>query len=308
VIGNINAGLANAKYPTVDGAQASFAWWTSYVGALPNTLWTPPAGSSRLTNISTRSFVGTDSNVQIAGFNLTGNAAKSVVVRASGPALNIVAGLSGCVADPQVELFDQNTGVSLARNDDWDVSLAPWFSQVGAFGWTAGSKDAALLQSLAAGSYTVVVKGASSGTGTALVEVYEADATAGKLMNISTRSFVGTDSNVQIAGFTIAGGAPKRVLIRAAGPALNVVAGLNGYLVDPVLELHEQGTSTLMATNDNWDATLSATFSRVGAFGWTDGSKDAALVTTLLPGSYSVIVKGSGGGTGTALVEVYDAD
>ncbi len=308
VVGNINAGLAKATYPTVQGAQAAFAWWTTYLGALPPTLWTAPSTPSRLTNISTRSFVGTDSNVQIAGFNLVGSGTKSVLVRASGPALNVLAGLPGCLPDPQLEVYDQSTGATLATNDNWDAALASTFAQVGAFGWTAGSKDAALQRSLPAGSYTVVIKGAAAGTGTALVEVYDADTTAVKVMNISTRSFVGTDTNVQIAGFTITGSAPKTVLIRASGPALNVLAGLQGYLADPVVELHEQGTTTLIATNDNWDASLSPTFTRVGAFGWTSGSKDAALVATLLPGAYSVIVKGNGGGTGTALVEVYDAD
>jgi hypothetical protein len=127
-------------------------------------------------------------------------------------------------------------------------------------------------------------------------------------MNLSTRSYVGTDSNVQIAGFTLGGEAPKTVLIRAAGPALNAVAGLQGYLADPVLELHEQGTATLMAMNDNWDPALAATARRVGAFDFNAGSKDSAVVVTLIPGSYSVIVRGKGGGTGTALVEVYDAD
>ena len=36
------------------------------------------------------------------------------------------------------------------------------------------------------------------------------------------------------------------------------------------------------------------------------GSRDAALVATLVPGNYSVQVSGVGGTTGIALVEVYE--
>jgi hypothetical protein len=308
VVGNINAGLSNATYPTEQGAQAAFAWWPTYLDELPTGSVPAPAGPSRLTNISTRSFVGTESQVQIAGFALSGDTPKKVLIRAAGPALQAVANLPGCLTDPLIELHDQGANTLLTTNDNWDAGLASTFAAAGAFGWANNSKDAALAPTLAPGLYSVVVKGADAGTGTALVEVYDADsASSSRLTNISTRSYVGTDSQVQIAGFTIAGSAPKRVLIRAAGPALNAVAGLSGYLPDPSLELHEQATGTIVATNDNWDAALAATFSRVGAFGWPAGSKDAALVMTLIPGAYSVIVKGTGG-NGIAIVEVYDAD
>ena len=45
-----------------------------------------------------------------------------------------------------------------------------------------------------------------------------------------------------------------------------------------------------------------------GAFAWPRGSKDAALLVTLPPGSYTVVVRGVGNTAGVALVEVYDAD
>jgi hypothetical protein len=59
--------------------------------------------------------------------------------------------------------------------------------------------------------------------------------------------------------------------------------------------------------NNDWGGTaeLSAAFSQVGAFTLPSGSKDAALLVTLPAGNYSVQVNGVGG-TGTALVEVYE--
>ena len=64
-------------------------------------------------------------------------------------------------------------GALLAANDDWDSSLAPVFTKVGAFPLSS-SRDAAILLSLDAGSvYTVQMIGVLGATGEALVEVYE---------------------------------------------------------------------------------------------------------------------------------------
>jgi hypothetical protein len=43
---------------------------------------------------------------------------------------------------------------------------------VGAFSFASGSKDSALIVTLAPGEYTAMVKPAGDGAGTALVEVY----------------------------------------------------------------------------------------------------------------------------------------
>jgi hypothetical protein len=64
----------------------------------------------------------------------------------------------------------------IASNDDWSASLSQTMEDLGAFSLTSGSKDAALLIVLDAGSgngYTVQVVGADGGTGIALIEVYE---------------------------------------------------------------------------------------------------------------------------------------
>src|SRR5947209_2100938 len=71
--------------------------------------------------------------------------------------------------------------------------------------------------------------------------------TQSQLGSISTRSSVQTLDNVLIGGFTIQGTQPKTVLVRAIGPEL---AGVQGAMADPVLELHD--LHSLIATNDNW--------------------------------------------------------
>lgn len=85
--------------------------------------------------------------------------------------------------------------------------------------------------------------------------------------------------------------------------------GVAGTLADPKLAVFS-GATELFA-NDNWQdnpdwprtADVAAQF---GAFALSPGSKDAAFVVTLQPGSYTVQASGADGGTGTALVEIYE--
>src|SRR5581483_11957300 len=98
---------------------------------------------------------------------------------------------------------------------------------------------------------------------------------------------------------------PKKVIIRASGPALTKY-GVPGVLADPFLEVHS--SDRILDTNNDWDSSLRADFQKVGADNWDVGSKDAALVMTLPPGGYTAVVYGKNNTTGVALIEVFDAD
>lgn len=269
--------------------------------------------NSRLVNISTRSTVGTGDNVQIAGFVIGGLIPKQVLIRANGPALTAL-GLGGALADPVLELHSRTA--TLETNDDWsaDATKANQIqgvaAKVGAQAWAAGSKDAAILTTLMPGAYSALCSGRNGGTGISLIEVYEVDSGDAKLVNISSRTEVGTGNNVQIAGFVITGLNPLQVLVRASGPDLTKF-GVSGVLANPVIELHDQKTSATLQTNDDWStdavttAELEDAAALVGAQPLTRGSKDAAMLLTLNPGIYSIVVKGRNETTGIALVEVY---
>jgi hypothetical protein len=116
--------------------------------------------------------------------------------------------------------------------------------------------------------------------------------------------------NVRRAGRTIdavivsSGDGQKPYLVRAAGPALGAF-NVPGTLADPLLTVFN-ASNAVIATNDNWDASLTATFNSVGAFAFPSGSRDAALVLTLGAGSYSIQVSGVGGTSGVALAEIYE--
>lgn len=139
------------------------------------------ATTRRLVNVSARTVSGTGADTLIAGFTVAGPGTKRVLVRAVGPALSGF-GVTGVLADPRLELFQAQGGGSSVRvqeNDNWSAAgggaaaLTAAFQSVGAFALPAGSLDAALVATLAAGSYTAQVSGAGSATGVALVEIYE---------------------------------------------------------------------------------------------------------------------------------------
>lgn len=286
---------------------------TATTGSAQVTLEPAPAmsGLQRLANISSRGMAGSGDNTLIAGFVITGNEAKDVLIRAVGPTLATMQ-VSGVLADPRLTLYQGSTPIM--QNDDWGAAagdVVGTAARVGAFVLTPGSHDAAVVAHLAPGLYTTHVSMPAGTSGVAMIEVYDAgsfDKLAPRAVNISTRAHVGTGDNVLIAGFVIDGNAPKKILVRGVGPLL-AAQGVNGVLADPEIKLFHG--SSVIASNDNWgdgsDAALIASAAaKVGAVSLAAGSKDASLLLYLDPGIYTVIVDGVGQTTGVAMVEVYE--
>jgi hypothetical protein len=251
----------------------------------------------RLSNLSVRTAMATGQTL-IVGV-VVSDGSRDVLVRAAGPALAAF-GLSTAMVDPLLELY-RGSDMVLANND-WAPALAPMFQSVGAFGFDLGSKDAAFVQRLNA-AYSIQARG--TGPGVVLVEAYDTGAaTAARLVNVSARNRVGSGDDILIAGFTVSGDGQKLLLIRAVGPKL-AEFGVVGILFDPKLEIYD-AAGVKVTENDNWNASLATTFSSVGAFALDTGSRDAALVASLPPGSYTAQVRGADGGTGEALIEIYE--
>ena len=127
---------------------------------------------------------------------------------------------------------------------------------------------------------------------------------AARPINISTRLRVQTGENVLIGGFIIDGDAPKDVILRAIGPSL-ADGGVSNVLADPVIELRGP-SGELIAVNDNWRDTQQAQIAASGVA--PENDLESAIVATLSPNAYTVIVRGKDDTTGTGLVEVYDLD
>jgi hypothetical protein len=129
--------------------------------------------SPRLVNISARVMVGTGGNILIAGFAIGGSTSRTVLIRASGPAL-VPFGVPGTLPDPQLGLYSGSTLLGGNRGWGGNADITNAAAAVGAFAWSnPSSNDSAILVTLPPGAYTAQVSGASGDTGVALVEVYE---------------------------------------------------------------------------------------------------------------------------------------
>jgi hypothetical protein len=135
-----------------------------------------------------------------------------------------------------------------------------------------------------------------------LLTDYQRTAPTAQLLNISTRAHVLTADNVEIGGFIIDGNDSKKVVIRALGPSLTG-AGVGGALQDPTLELHD-ATGAIISANDNWGESQRSEITATGLA--PHDARESAILTTLPPGAYTAVMRGTSDATGVALLEVYD--
>lgn len=252
------------------------------------------------------------------GFVVTGTVPKKLLIRAVGPSLSAF-GVADPLPDPHLTVYDSNSTV-LATNGGWanDRKISAGGDAVGAFQLASGRNDAAVILTLAPGPYTAQVSGGSAGT--ALLEVYDLGAQDSvptkQLINVSTRGRIDA-SNPLVVGFVVSGDQPKRVLVRAVGPALGQFA-VNDGVADPAFQVY--AADAVIGENNDWgtpeplssgqtsatSADVAAASSTVGAFALPSGSKDAATLLTLAPGAYTVVAAGAAGSVGTVVVEAYE--
>lgn len=270
----------------------------------------------RLINLSILSDVTTSDlftlGVVLGGAGTSGT--KPLLIRAAGPSLTVF-GVSTPLLDPKVDVLAGAT--VFASNDNWGgtTALSNVFAAFGAFAYLAPtSLDAAVYNATTpARDYTVQITGVGGATGTVIAELYDATpagtwtATTPRLVNLSVLKLIPAGGTLT-AGFVIAGSTAKTVLVRMIGPRLALAPfNVPGAMADPTLDL--LSGATVIATNDNWggDAQLTAASTAVSAFAVTDtASRDAMLLVTLAPGSYTIRATGVAGTGGRAIVEVYE--
>lgn len=276
-----------------------------------------PANQGRIINMSVLTSI--DANEEMTfGFYTGGSGTsgpKAILMRAMGPTLAAAPfKIAGALADPYIKFYNSTTLV--AQDDDWsgDSPIGTAVSQVGAFPFVStASKDAAILRTdvLADTGHSIKVSGVNGASGTVIAELYDATsasaftATTPRLINVSLLKNVG---NLTTLGFFV-DGAPVKMLVRAVGPSLgNPPFNIPGTMSDPKMTVYPLGSSTVLASNDNWqgNAEVAAAVSATGAFPVPASSKDAALVLSVSAGGYSVQVTPSTGATGIAIIEVYE--
>jgi acetyl esterase/lipase len=321
-------GLTNYQALTLPGDLHSFAYWGSvkehalaflsagFAGVPPPPLPTPtptpepsptptpppvvePTPSQMLLNVSTRVRVDDGASVMIGGFIITGDMAKKVVLRAIGPSLASV-GVPNALSDPVLELYD-SAGRLIAQNDDCS-SIPPSLIPDGL--QPLNGKESLITATLPPGAYTGILRGVDGASGVGLFELFDLDQASSRLSNISTRGDVGLGNDVMIGGFIIGGDEATKVIVRALGPSL-AGSGISDPLPNPLLELYDSNGALIFA-NDDWRATQAQEITDSG-FQPSD-DREAAMIATLAPGSYTAMLHDAAAASGIALIEVYNLE
>lgn len=305
-------GVTNYQALTLAGGNHAFANWPAvkdvaltffgngFAGvAPPPPVPAPPPGSTtqQLLNVSTRATAGVGDNVMVGGFIVSGTADKRVVLRALGPSLAQV-GVSGALSDPVINLYDES-GALFASNDN-RLDLGGVVNLL----LPSDPAESYLTATLPPGSYTTVVEGVNGTSGVALVEAYDVTPGNSRVGNISTRADIAFPSDVMVGGFIIGGSDATGVIVRALGPSL-AAFGVSSPLPDPALAIYNSNGAPV-AANDDWRSTQAEEIQATNLP--PADSREAAIVTRLVPGSYTAVVHDAGQGTGIGLVEVYNLE
>ena len=118
---------------------------------------------------------------------------------------------------------------------------------------------------------------------------------------------MGTGDNVLIGGFIVRDTSftnqTQTILMRGIGPSLAAV-GVTNPLADPVIDLHD-AQGAVVASNDDWQSSQDAAALAATTIAPTN-PKESAILKTLAPGTYTVVLHGANGGTGIGIVETFN--
>lgn len=323
--------LASAEYPWESGAElaerARFCGDTQS-GLNGSSYWSARLDAynalqprATLSNLSSRSWVGTGINTSVLGFCVSGSSWKTLAFQALGPGLSGDNVPAPYLSSPQLTLYDNSSQPLVVCTGTTPVlqpqgtrdGLSPTSSGVPTF----AQGDTYFMVSVPPGVYSIILQGASGGSGQGLNAVYDItganeSSTMSRLVNLSSRIFVGSVNGTWYQGYlgyTIAGNnGPNRcgVVLESEGPALANQVG--GPFVGNVLPIPSftVGTSAAMA----WSNVPTALLNRlqnaeIGAMGGP--YVDYALPYQLSQGGTSFVMGSTSSGQGNGGVVLLSA-
>ena len=266
---------------------------------------------SLLLNLSTRARVGGGEQAMIGGFYVKGAGTLKVIIRALGPSLPNFSVPK--LNNPTLRLTT-SAGQPIFSNDDWGNLPQDQKDTLINLGFApADSREAAIVWTLPAGGYTAIVETQDGQSGIGLFEIYALGDEQTRLVNLSTRCFVGTGDEVAVAGTIIdqsiqtSSKPNRRLLMFGKGPSL-AAFGLQGLLGDPQIRVSDTGEF-----NDQWRTidddsgdgnALEEKLDQAG-LSPTNGF-ESALWPTFGTGGHTVELSGANQSTGIGLIEFYE--
>lgn len=252
--------------------------------------------SSRISVTSNGAFV----TFAIAGGNRT------VLLRGVGPGLTQFS-VSGAMTDPQIQLSEASSGTLLQANDNWNSADAATIAEAGAFPLTSGSRDSALVATLAPGVYRAKISGVGQTTGMVLVELYDVTDVSANTSHLTYLALHGQSTSATPMGVNVfvRGTDSNLVVMRAVGRA----NGSDAALLDSTMIAYNSA-SQLAGINWNWDdygnvARNRQYEARLGATPLVAGSLDSMVDIPLSAGSYLVYASANSGQGGAVLFELF---
>jgi hypothetical protein len=248
--------------------------------------------------------------VLIEGFIVQGtfSSSKKIIVRALGPFLTQF-GIPDALANPTLEIKDSNNN-TVATNNDWKQTqfggyiTSDQVAEITQSGLAPShDEESAVIVRLTPGSYTAIVRGLSNSTGTGVVDAYDlSPESEARLANVATRGLIQPGDQLMIAGFIIQNGDATAV-VRAIGPSLGAF-GISNALPDTTLQLRDQNGAVVIE-NDDWQSDPQQKQELEDAGLQPSDPLEAAVVTIIPPGQYTVQVRGKPETTGIGVVQVY---
>ena len=126
------------------------------------------------------------------------------------------------------------------------------------------------------------------------------------MANVSNRGLTGAGERTLITGLIIKGGEPRNVIVRALGPSLSA-NGIQQAAGNPKLVVHREGTPLMENADWKEDSRAEELVEKYPTLA-PSNEKEAALLLTLLPGSYTLQGINEDGTEGIVLLEAYDVD
>ncbi len=256
----------------------------------------PALTQAELLNFSVRGLVMEEGPAQLSGGFVVGPQGARVLLRSGGPSLK-EAGIADVAEDPRLLVYAGPT--LIAANDDWVDG--PEAAEIEAAGLAPGHVyESALMETLAPGPYNAFVRDDNQGVGSA--GMFKLEGAPNAILNFSGRGYAGRGRESLIVGFIVVD-TPSRVLIRARGPSLSDAGVLGEVLMDPRIILYADNEP--IAANDDWGEDSEAdTIMSLGLA--PSDARESALLRTLDPGRYAVLLEGQA--PGIAVVGLTDLD